>query len=363
MLIANKRIPVKEILLYGFLPNFLKKLVYRLKGYRLGKGVCIGFGSVILGKAVQVGDYTTTGFFTIIRGKEITIGSHVSVGSMTFIDTPYVEIGDGSKINEQVFIGGLQFPDSRFVMGKNCQIMQMTFINPAKSVVIGDDTGIGGHCLIFGHTSWLSQFEGYPVEFTPIEIGKSVSLAWGVFVLPGTKIGDGTTVGANSLVARTVPGRCLAVGFPARVVSKYPEFPKEVADEEKVDILKNIVDEMVSCFNKSGLRCSGNGTDYEVRQPGKGLVGRGERVWRLRVEYERNPETGVPAGVDGLDVFLSLWEIPKPVRSYLSSKQIMWIDIERKEQPLFWNDLGEEVALYLKRYGVRLYRKKEADSS
>jgi hypothetical protein len=43
----------------------------------------------------------------------------------------------------------------------------------------------------------------------------------------------------------------------------------------------------------------------------------------------------------------------------MNAKRIMWIDIERKEQPLFWNDLGEEVALYLKRYGVRLFKVKE----
>ena len=331
-------------------------MVYRFKGYRFGKGVHIGFGSVICGDSVRVGEYTNTGLFTIIRGKQITIGSHVSVGSMTFIDTPYVEIGDGSKINEQVFVGGLQFPDSRFVLGRNCQIMQMTFINPAKSVIVGDDTGIGGHCLIFGHTSWLSQFEGYPVKFMPIEIGKSVSLAWGVFVLPGTKIGDGTTIGANSLVARTVPERCLAVGFPARIVSKYPEFPKEVAEKEKVDILKNIVEEMVSYFNKSGLSCSENGSGFEISEQRKALLGNRERTWRLKVEYERKEEKEIPAGLEDLDVFLSLRQIPGPVRSYLNSKKIMWIDIEKKEQPLFWNDLGEEVALYLKRYGVRLFR-------
>ena len=226
MLIQKSRIPIKDILLIGFFPCFIKKLVHRLKGYKIGKGVSIGFGSVICAEEVTIGDHTTIGFFTVIRGKNITIGSHVSIGSTTILDTAYIEIGDGSKINEQVFIGGLQFPDSKFVLGKNCQIMQMSFINPAKSIVIGDDSGIGGHCLIFGHTTWLSEFEGYPVEFKPIEIGKSVSVAWRVFLLPGTKIGDGAVVGANSLVHRTIPPRCLAMGFPARVVSKFPDFPR-----------------------------------------------------------------------------------------------------------------------------------------
>ena len=116
----------------------------------------------------------------------------------------------------------MQYPDSKFIVGKNCQIMQMSFINPAKSIVIGNDTGIGGDCLMFGHSSWLSNFEGYDVEFNDIIIGNSVSLAWRVFVLPGTRIGDGSVIGANSLVHRTIPPKSLAVGFPARVVSKAP---------------------------------------------------------------------------------------------------------------------------------------------
>src|SRR5580698_3689415 len=222
MLTDKPRIPVRSILLYGLWPGFIKNFLYRLKGYRIGKGVSIGLGSVISGDDVEVGDYTSVGFLTIIRGKEVCLGSHVQIGSMTFLDTPYMEIGEGTKINEQVFVGGLQFPDSRFVVGRNCSIMQMSFLNPARSIVMGDETGIGGHCLIFGHSSWLNQFEGYAVDFAPIEIGSNVGLAWRTFVLPGAKIGDGTMVGANSVVSGTLPPRSMAVGFPARVVSGPP---------------------------------------------------------------------------------------------------------------------------------------------
>ena len=49
MLIQKPRIPVKHVLLYGFLPSFLKVLVYRLKGYEIGKKVSFGFGAVICG--------------------------------------------------------------------------------------------------------------------------------------------------------------------------------------------------------------------------------------------------------------------------------------------------------------------------
>ncbi|MBK8274347.1 MAG: hypothetical protein IPK92_00555 [Nitrospira sp.] len=179
MLTEKPRIPIRDILLFGLWPSFIKKWLYRLHGYRIGKHVSIGLGSVICGDQVSIGEHTSIGFLTVIRGKDIAIGAHVQIGSTTFLDTPYLQIGEGSKINEQVFVGGLQFPDSRFVLGRNCQIMQMSFINPARSIVVGDDSGIGGHCLIFGHNSFLSAFEGYGVDFEPIEIGHSVSPGMG----------------------------------------------------------------------------------------------------------------------------------------------------------------------------------------
>src|SRR6185295_11132782 len=118
--------------------------------------------------------------------------------------------------------------------------------------------------------SWLSQFEGYAVDFEPIEIGKSVSLAWRVFLLPGSKIGDGAVVGANSVVHNRIPPRCLAIGYPARVVSKEPDFPKEVSDEEKERMFRNIVDEMTRFFAGSGLSCKQTGNRYEFSKPTRG---------------------------------------------------------------------------------------------
>lgn len=355
MLIEKPRIPIRDILLFGLWPGFLKVLIYRLKGYRIGKNVSLGFGSVIRGKKVEVGDHTSIGFFTILRGKEIRLGAHVQIGSTTFLDTPYIDIGEGTKINEQVFVGGLQFPDSRFVLGRNCQVMQMSFLNPARSIVVGDDSGIGGHCLIFGHTSWLSQFEGYAVDFEPIEIGKSVSLSWGVFVLPRTKIGDGTVVGAHSVVHGTIPPRCLAVGFPARVVSKAPEFPREVSEEEKVGIFRNIVAEMIQFFQGSELRCQQDGDCYEIRKPAGGWR-RNQGPWRLQVVEGSVSGTAKLLSPAAVHVLLSLREIPEETRRSLQARNTMWIDIASKEQSRLSNDLGDEVSLFLKRYGVRLMR-------
>ena len=347
---------MRDILLLGCLPGFLKILIYRLKGYKIGKKCSIGFGSVICGKDVSVGDYTKLGFFTIIRGEEIKIGSHVNIGSIAFLDTPFLEIGDDSKINEQVFIGGLQFHDSRFVMGKNCQIMQMSYLNPARSITIGDDSAIGGYCLLFGHNSWLSLFEGYDVVFKPIEIGKSVALSWRVFLLAGTIIGDGSVIAPNSLVNRTIPPKSLAAGFPARIIGKPPDFPKEVSEQEKVDILKSIVDKMIDYFNGSGLKCTNNGDYFEIVHVRERLFGKKKKRFFLNIAYDSISEIESLPRREKLSVLVSLRAVSKQVRKGLNARGVMWLDIENKERPLFWNDLGDEIALFLRRYGVRFNR-------
>ncbi|MFM1945478.1 MAG: hypothetical protein RI897_4460, partial [Verrucomicrobiota bacterium] len=71
MLTGKSRFPVREMVLVGWMPSFLKKVVYRLRGYRIGKGVSLGFGAVIVGQDVEVGDHTSVGFLTVIRGKRI----------------------------------------------------------------------------------------------------------------------------------------------------------------------------------------------------------------------------------------------------------------------------------------------------
>jgi acetyltransferase-like isoleucine patch superfamily enzyme len=358
MLTDKPRIPFKQILLYGFLPSFLKVWVYRLKGYKIGKRVNIGLGAVVCGDEVQIGDYCSFGFFSVIRGRKIKIDPHVQIGAATIIDTPILEIGEGTKINEQVFVGGLQFPDSKLIIGRNCQIMQMSFINPSKYIKIGDDTGIGGHSLIFGHTSWLSAFEGYPVDFQPIEIGNSVSIAWRVFILPGSVIGDGAVVGANSLVNRVIPPRCLAVGFPAKVVSKDPQFPAEMTDEARQILLKNILSEMAEYLRGFGYDCSQNDSGLEVIQENFRWRVRQPKTWRGQMHFTKCREKAGTEILKPADLFLSLFSIPDAIRTHLGTRNTVWVDIERKERSDNSNDMAEEVIQYLKRYGVRFFRDK-----
>lgn len=356
MLTAKPRLPIRQMLCHGWLPSCLKRLLYRFWGYRVGRHVSFGFGSVVLGRDVTIGAHSRLGFFTFIRGDTIRLGDHVHIGAVTMLDTPHIEIGDDTRINEQVFVGGLQFPDSKLVVGRNCQIMQMTFINPARSVIIGDDTGIGGDCLLFGHTSWLSKLEGYSVDFQSIEIGRSVSLAWRVFVLPGTQIGDGAVIGANSLVRGQIPPRCLAVGFPARVVSREPEFPRPVSDDDRIRWVEEMILELMGILEQHGIPSRRSDSTWTVG----GFRGWGPfrraTTWRLRLSATLAGD--VTNAIPAADVLVSLSAIPDDSRTALSRRGVVWLDLATKERADVVHPLGEEVVQHLRRYGIRFYRVK-----
>jgi hypothetical protein len=230
----------------------------------------------------------------------------------------------------------------------------MSFINPARSIVMGDDSGIGGHSLVFGHSSFQNCFEGYSVDFAPIEIGNNVGLAWRTFVLPGTKISDGTMVGAGSLVSGTIPENCMLAGFPARIVGKPPLFPKTVSDEDKVTMFRNIVAEMIQYWKASGLECRQDGDRYVIRQPGRRW--RAGKEWRMLVTDGANGEILKHQDGPNVDVILSLLQIPFDIRICLSQEKIAWIDVAEKEQSRVSNNLSDEISNYLRRYGVRTLR-------
>src|SRR2546427_7851791 len=233
-LIPKDRIPWRHMVLFGWLPSPLKRLAYRLfLGYRIGKGVRFSFGGIVGGKSVDLGDHVEIGFLAIVQGRNISIGRYSSVGTMSYVSCETIQIGEDAKIREQVYVGGPQLPESRFELGSRTIILQLAFINPTKPVVIGDDTGIGGHCLIFTHGVWLNALDGYPVNYEPVTLGKSVWLPWRVFVMPGTTIGDGTVIGANSLVSGNIPPSSLAVRPPAKVIRSAPDFPKQLSDSER----------------------------------------------------------------------------------------------------------------------------------
>jgi acetyltransferase-like isoleucine patch superfamily enzyme len=55
----------------------------------------------------------------------------------------------------------------------------------------------------------------------PVEIGDDCLIGYGVVIQPGVRIGRHCIIGANSVVTKSIPDFCVAVGSPARIIRRY----------------------------------------------------------------------------------------------------------------------------------------------
>jgi len=135
-------------------------------------------------------------------------------------------IGEGCEVRADV----------RLELGYNIHLGARVFINfnptllDIAEIRIGNDTQIGPNVNLLTPThptdpaQRLAKWEAAK----PITLGRNVWLGGNVTVLPGVSIGDDTTVGAGSVVTRSLPPRVVAVGNPARIVKVLP--PNDPAD-------------------------------------------------------------------------------------------------------------------------------------
>lgn len=151
------------------------------------------------------------------RGRAfIDYGTGLTTGRYCRIDAlakgpaskPLIQFGSGVQINDSVHIGAIE------------------------SVTIRDHVLIASRVFISDHNhgcysgpSLHSCPESVPFErpltSSPILIEENVWIGESVSILPGVTIGRGSIIGAQSVVSKSVPPNCIAVGAPARVIKTY----------------------------------------------------------------------------------------------------------------------------------------------
>jgi lipopolysaccharide O-acetyltransferase len=120
------------------------------------------------------------------------------------------------------------------VIGDNCGVSDQVHIACSNQVTIGSGLLSGSRVIITDHGH--GTYSGTAVPHTspsipPIQrrvsshatvtIGSNVWLGDGVAVLAGSDIGDGSIIGANSVVSGRIPPYCIAVGTPARPIRRW----------------------------------------------------------------------------------------------------------------------------------------------
>lgn len=102
-------------------------------------------------------------------------------------------------------------------------------ISSRSSVVIGDNTILGGNVRVFDHdfhsldpSLWRTNEDAEHVKTRPVSIGNNVFVGSNSMILKGVSIGDNAVVGAGSVVTKSI-GKCeIWAGNPAKKVGEVP---------------------------------------------------------------------------------------------------------------------------------------------
>ncbi len=243
----------------ALLPGPIKRWAYRRQGIRIGRGVRIGFGTVIVCGTGEIKDGASIGHFCLIRVRTIEMGKRAVIQNLVRIAAHSLTMKSQSTVCSQNQIAGdPSDPRSTIHLGPASWILPMCYVNVARRVHLGRNVGVGGGSYLFTHGMWLSKLDGFPVAYGDIVIEDDVWLPWGCFVMPNVTIGSGAIVGACAVVTKSLPAGVLAAGVPAKIIKEKSNV--DLVSEDRARILAEVSEGLAA---KQGMpfRIDGSATE------------------------------------------------------------------------------------------------------
>lgn len=149
-----------------------------------------------------------------------SIGKNVSVDTKIYCD-----------FGKNIFIG------NDVIIGSNCTFIDNETITIGNCVMIAPNLQIytAYHPILPEDRYILDRDESDPIYFNtcadPVEIKDGAWIGGGVIILPGVTIGKNSIIGAGSVVARSIPDNCVAVGNPCKPIKFFDEIRLEKSNQ------------------------------------------------------------------------------------------------------------------------------------
>jgi lipopolysaccharide O-acetyltransferase len=161
----------------------------------------------------------------------------INIGSRScLLGLPFIEMGEDFSAADSLWLLAItQYNDQtlspKIIIGNHVRISRHVQIAATHFIEIGDNVLIGSGVLITDHNHGQYSKEHSSPNMAPflrsldqnrrVVIEKNVWLGAGVVVTPDTFIGEGTVIGANSVVRGRIPPYAVAVGLPAKVIKTF----------------------------------------------------------------------------------------------------------------------------------------------
>lgn len=224
----------------------------RVKAFFEGEGVVLGPSAIgaksLIGRNVIVGypsrkklqaflfprDFSIEKFDQISVGAKIGNNCIVRSGTVIYENVTigdWVETGhnvlirEGSTVGDKTRIGSSAQLDGKVKIGKNVSVQSNAYL--PHLTVIEDDVFIAPNVVFTNDLYPPSR------RRTGIIVEKGATIGANACIIVPAKIGEGSVVGAGSLVTRNVPPGMVAIGVPAKLRMSADEYNRKKAKWEK----------------------------------------------------------------------------------------------------------------------------------
>ena len=143
--------------------------------------------------------------------------------------------------------GFLRIPFATKIWSPHKDITFGHHVQFGQNVTIQCDIEFGNYVLVAGNVSFVGKDDHkYDLVGKPIwnsgrgdnyktHIGNDVWIGFGSIIVAGVKIGDGSIVGAGSVITHDIPPCSIAAGVPAKIIKN--RFPSEQNVQEHLQLL------------------------------------------------------------------------------------------------------------------------------
>ena len=140
-----------------------------------------------------------------------------------------IYIGDDCEVYGKTTLASTRvYDEPKLIIGNKNHIGYQVAISVGQRVEIGNHVLVASGCFIAdndGHPFDYLKRRGEPVskeQIQPVKIEDDCWIGSDSMILKGVTIGQGSIVGTNSVVTRSVPPFCIAAGMPAKVLKELP---------------------------------------------------------------------------------------------------------------------------------------------